>query len=205
MGLRVARAAALLFVSVAWQGCQGGQRDGRDGSAPRDVRPPDVPDAVEAGARPRAPEKLVEIDLATQRLRTYEDGRLVRELTVSTGKRDKTPTGEFRIWRKFRLKDMKVGLPVRGEYYVLEDVPWIMYFFNAEHPKEQGLAIHGTWWHADFGKPASHGCVNLPVEEARELFLWTDPPVGPFGEATAPPSNPGTRVVILDSADRDGS
>jgi len=135
----------------------------------------------------------------------YEDGRLVREMAVSTGKRGKTPTGDFRIWRKYRLKDMKVGLPVRGEYYVLEDVPWAMYFFNEEHPKERGLAIHGAWWHAEFGKPASHGCVNLPVEEARELFFWTDPPVGPFEEATATPANPGTRIVIFDPADRDGS
>jgi hypothetical protein len=205
MRLRIAWAAALLIGSVAGQGCPGGKRDGREEASPRSERRPAAPDGAAAGPRPRAPVKHIEIDLATQRLMAYEDGRLVRELTVSTGRRGKTPTGEFRIWRKHRLKDLKVGLPVRGDYYVLEDVPWVMYFFSAEHPKERGLAIHGTWWHADFGQPASHGCVNLPVEDARELFFWTDPPVGPFEEATATRANPGTRVVVFDSAARDGS
>jgi hypothetical protein len=78
-----------------------------------------------------------------------------------------------------------------------------MYYYNEEYPKERGFAIHGTWWHADFGKPASHGCINLPVDDARELFFWTDPQVGALEEATATGSNPGTRVVVFDSATRD--
>ena len=208
MRLRIAWATTLLFVSVAGPGCPGGQRDVPDGSSPRSERATAGPTGSADGAavpRPRAPVKHIEIDLSQQRLTAYEDGRPVREVTVSTGKRGKTPTGEFSIWRKHRLKDMKVGLPVRGDYYVLEDVPWVMYFFNAEHPKERGLAIHGAWWHAEFGKPASHGCVNLPVDEARELFFWADPPLGPFEEATATRANPGTRVVVFDSAARDGA
>jgi lipoprotein-anchoring transpeptidase ErfK/SrfK len=121
-------------------------------------------------------------------------------MKVSTGRQNKTPTGDFRIWRKHRRKDMRVGLPVLGKYYILENVPWIMYYYNGEHPKERGFAIHGAWWHADFGKPASHGCVNLPVADARELFFWTDPPVGELDEATAGASNPGTRVVVFGAA-----
>ncbi|MBI5502169.1 MAG: L,D-transpeptidase [Deltaproteobacteria bacterium] len=208
MRLPIAWAAALLIGSVAGQGCRGGKRDGADGSPPRSERRPVEPDAAaRAAAVPRrqAPVKHIEIDLSRQRLMAYEDGRLLREIPVSTGKRGKTPTGEFHIWRKHRLKDMKVGLPARGDYYLLEDVPWVMYFFNEEHPKERGLAIHGAWWHADFGKPVSHGCVNLPLDEARMLFFWTDPSVGPFEEATATRSHPGTRVVVFDSAAPDGS
>jgi hypothetical protein len=208
MRLRIAAwATALVLGSVAGKGCSGGRRDGADGSPPRSDGFPAGPDAAalaEAGPRRRVPVKHIEIDLARQRLMTYEDGRLLREIAVSTGKRGKTPTGEFRIWRKHRLKDMKVGLPARNDYYLLEDVPWVMYYFNAEHPKERGLAIHGAWWHADFGRPVSHGCVNLPPDEARVLFFWTDPPVGPFEEATATGARPGTRVVVFDSADPDG-
>lgn len=207
MTRRIVGAATLLFVSVAGPGCPGDRRAVPDGSAPRNGRATAGPTGsagVEAGARPQVPVKHIEIDLSRQRLTAYEDGRPVREVTVSTGKRGKTPTGDFRIWRKHRLKDMKVGLPVRNDYYVLEDVPWVMYYFNAEHPKERGLAIHGAWWHAEFGKPASHGCVNLPVDEARELFFWADPPLGPFEEATATRANPGTRVVVFDSAAGEG-
>jgi hypothetical protein len=207
MAVRAAWAAVLLIVSVGGPGCPGERREGVRDAAPRADRDSARPDAAaraDAGPRRPPPVKHIEIDLARQRLLAYEDGRLVREVVVSTGKRGKTPTGEFRIWRKHRLKDMKVGLPVRGDYYLLEDVPWVMYYFSEQHPKERGLAIHGAWWHSDFGTPASHGCVNLPVEEARQLFFWTDPPVGPFEEATATPANPGTRVVVFDSAVRDG-
>ncbi|MBN1771558.1 MAG: L,D-transpeptidase [Deltaproteobacteria bacterium] len=205
MRLRIAW-AALLIAPVVGPGCPGAKRDGADGATLRSAREPTGPVGPvgpETSPRPRPPVKHLEIDLSRQRLTAFEDGRPVREIPVSTGKRGKTPTGEFRIWRKHRLKDMKVGLPVRGDYYLLEDVPWVLYFANAEHPKERGLAIHGAWWHSDFGRPATHGCVNLPVEEARELFFWTDPPVGPFGEATATDANPGTRVVVFDSAARD--
>ena len=211
MTLRTAWVPALVVALVAWQGCRGGRPDGSDGSPPQGESPtpresrPAGPAGSDGAVGRRAPEKLIEIDLSRQRLMTYEDGRLLREMTVSTGRRGKTPTGDFRIWRKCRVKDMKVGLPARGDYDVLEDVPWVMYFFNEENPKQRGLAIHGTWWHADFGKPVSHGCVTLSVEDARELFFWTDPPVGPFGEVTATRPTAGTRVDIFESAVRDGS
>ena len=37
-----------------------------------------------------------------------------------------------------------------------------------------GYALHGTYWHANFGHPMSHGCVNLPTAEAEWLFHWAD-------------------------------
>jgi lipoprotein-anchoring transpeptidase ErfK/SrfK len=41
-----------------------------------------------------------------------------------------------------------------------------MYFYR-------GYAIHGAYWHNRFGTPVSHGCVNLPVKQARNLYNWT--------------------------------
>jgi lipoprotein-anchoring transpeptidase ErfK/SrfK len=35
------------------------------------------------------------------------------------------------------------------------------------------FAIHGAYWHANFGTPTSRGCVNLRVEEAQALYDWT--------------------------------
>ena len=47
--------------------------------------------------------------------------------------------------------------------FELRDVPWVQYF-------EQGYALHATYWHDDFGKPRSHGCINLaPIDAAQEL------------------------------------
>lgn len=40
-----------------------------------------------------------------------------------------------------------------------------------------GAAIHSTYWHNDFGRPRSHGCLNCPPEAASWLFRWTMPHV----------------------------
>jgi hypothetical protein len=49
-------------------------------------------------------------------------------------------------------------------------VPWVEYF-------EGGYALHAAYWHDDFGRPRSHGCVNLSPIDARRIFFWTDPPL----------------------------
>jgi len=74
--------------------------------------------------------------------------------------------------------------------YSIEDVPWTMYF-------DGSYALHGASWHANFGHPMSHGCVNLSPADARALFAWTEPrlPDGWHG-VFAPTPAEGTRVVI---------
>ena len=39
----------------------------------------------------------------------------------------------------------------------------------------KGLALHGTYWHEDFGRPHSHGCINLPTDVAFLIFRWSLP------------------------------
>ncbi|MGD2148736.1 MAG: L,D-transpeptidase, partial [Anaerolineae bacterium] len=72
-----------------------------------------------------------------------------------------TPTGQYRIWIKLRYDDMA------GADYYIEDVPYVMYF-------HEGYGLHGVTWHGNFGHPMSHGCVNLPTEEAGWLFDWAE-------------------------------
>ena len=55
---------------------------------------------------------------------------------------------------------------IGGEYYNVPDVPWVMYFTGVGH------AIHGAYWHNNFGAVMSHGCVNLPVGFAAFLYDW---------------------------------
>jgi hypothetical protein len=59
--------------------------------------------------------------------------------------------------------------PDHGRYDIA-DVPWTMYYRG-------GLAMHGAYWHDEFGRVRSHGCTNLPPAAARWLFNWTSPDI----------------------------
>jgi lipoprotein-anchoring transpeptidase ErfK/SrfK len=54
-------------------------------------------------------------------------------------------------------------------WFDLPGVPWNTFFTY------EGVAIHGTYWHNDFGARRSHGCVNVPIEVAKFVYLWTEP------------------------------
>lgn len=114
--------------------------------------------------------KWIDVNLSTQTLQAYEGNRVVYTARVSTGiSRYPTPTGTFRIQRKYRYDDMTGGSHARGDYYYLPDVPYCMYYYA-------GYSIHGTYWHSNFGTPMSHGCTNLSIADAGWLFNWA--PIG---------------------------
>jgi lipoprotein-anchoring transpeptidase ErfK/SrfK len=104
--------------------------------------------------------RWIEVNLTSQTLTAYEGQEPVRHTLVSTGLPDTpTPPGLFRIYLKLRYDDME------GDDYHLPKVPYVMYFYQA-------YALHGTYWHANFGQPASHGCVNIPTGQAEWLYEW---------------------------------
>jgi len=143
-------------------------------------------------------EKWVEVDLSEQKLKAWDGNTLFLESLVSTGLPWwPTPTGEFRIWIKVRATKMEGG---SGRYYYyLPNVPYVMFFENEKIARYRGFSLHGTYWHSDFGKVHSHGCVNLPTPIAEQLYYWTTP-VLPEGKTTvyASPENIGTRIIIHD-------
>lgn len=115
-----------------------------------------LPDGIEAG------ERWIDVDLSEQRLYAYEGEEMVESFLVSTGTwQHPTVTGQFHIYVKY------VSAPMWGPGYYLPGVPYTMYFY-------QGYALHGTYWHNNFGTPMSHGCVNLRTEDAGWLFEWAD-------------------------------
>ena len=121
-----------------------------------------APPAATSGAGARR----IDVNLSTQRLTAYEGNRAVFSTAVSTGTRaHPTVVGRFRIWTKLRYDDMTGGSRARGDYYYLKNVPHVMYFYR-------GHALHGTYWHSNFGRPMSHGCVNLSRADAAWLFNW---------------------------------
>jgi len=111
-------------------------------------------------SQPARGERWIDINLTTQTLTAYEGRKPVYAAVVSTGlPHTPTPVGQFRVWVKLRYDDMQ------GPGYYLPDVPHVMYF-------HRGYGLHGTYWHHNFGRPMSHGCVNLSNGDARWLFDW---------------------------------
>ena len=106
-------------------------------------------------------DKWIDLDLSDQRLVAYVGTVPVYAVRVSTGvPRFPTVKGQFRIYRKLTATLMS------GPGYYLPNVPWTMYYYKS-------YAIHGTYWHNNFGRPMSHGCVNLSTPDAKWLFDWT--------------------------------
>lgn len=135
-------------------------------------------------------EKRIEVDLTKQKLYAYEGDKKKMSFDVSTGKWNKTPTGDFRIWTKLKYTLMTGGDKELGTYYYLPNVPYTMYF-NGDY------GIHGAYWHDNFGHPMSHGCVNMRIADAEKLFYWANPSLPEnFNNVLASEDNRGTRVVI---------
>lgn len=104
----------------------------------------------------------VHVDLEQQILTAYSnDNSLVFATLVSTGSsRHPTRRGIFQVRRKISYTQMRGG----GTHpYSVEGVPWVMYFDDA-------IALHGAFWHDQFGTRRSHGCVNLSVRDAKWLY-----------------------------------
>ncbi|MGC9399272.1 MAG: LysM peptidoglycan-binding domain-containing protein [Anaerolineae bacterium] len=111
-----------------------------------------------------AGEKWIDVNLSTQTVTAYEGQTPVYTALASTGTwRTPTVAGTYRIYAKYRATLMS------GPGYYLPDVPYTMYFFR-------GYALHGTYWHNNFGTPMSHGCVNLSTPDAAWFYSWA--PIG---------------------------
>ncbi len=105
--------------------------------------------------------RWIDINLSSQTLTAYEGSSPVFSTLVSTGSTFATPVGTYSILYHVQSQRMT------GPGYDLPNVPWVMYFTNRGH------AIHGAYWHNNFGQPMSHGCVNMRPEEARWLYEFT--------------------------------
>jgi lipoprotein-anchoring transpeptidase ErfK/SrfK len=116
-----------------------------------------------AGVGPN--EKWVDVNLTSQTLVAYEGNTPVFDSLISSGTwLYPTVTGQFRVYLRYQAQTMD-GRRLGYDYY-LPNVPYVMYFYN-------DYALHGTYWHNNFGTPMSHGCVNLPTPAAQWIFNWS--------------------------------
>jgi lipoprotein-anchoring transpeptidase ErfK/SrfK len=153
-------------------------------------------------------DKMIEVNLTTQRLIAYEYGKSVFETNISSGIRGggtggekgistTTPNGTFKVLWKQPAKHMgnsyfSIGqqgnLLADVDNYVLPGVPWSTFFTPVGH------AFHGTYWHENFGTNMSHGCINMRSEEANWIFRWVMP--SHTTEAVSNDGGQGTTVEI---------
>ena len=154
-----------------------------------------VPDDELTLLSPNIPdtEKFIHVDLATQLVTVFEGATMVLSVRCSSGaKGTGTPPGDFGTYHKGPSIHMTNQGDAVNNIYDLPGVPWVSFFTG------NGDAFHGTYWHNDFGRPRSRGCVNLPSEAAKFIYRWTRPLVPPDTDYVYLPGQ-GTRVQIVSS------
>jgi len=112
-------------------------------------------------------DRWIEVNLYDQVMLVHDGGRIVYATLVATGvKPFYTKPGVFTIYKKIDHEYMRGAFEAdRSDYYYLEDVPYIMYY-------DQSRALHGAYWHTNFGYQQSHGCVNLSIADSHWLYDW---------------------------------
>lgn len=142
---------------------------------------------------PEVPEadKLIHVDLTAQMVTAFEGNKMVFSSRCSSGgKGTRTPTGEFTTYHKGPSIHMTNQGDSVNNIYDLPGVPWCTFFTG------YGNAFHGTYWHNDYGRPRSHGCVNLPSADAKWLYRWSRPNVPVDADYVHLPGE-GTKVQIV--------
>jgi hypothetical protein len=128
--------------------------------------------------------RWIEVDVSENRLWAYQGNEIIHTTLVSTGlPPNNTERGTFHIRLKFEKQTMSgfesgtgevLSLgnnPVAGgSFWEVKDVPNVMYI------NTDAEALHGAYWHNNFGRPMSHGCINLPLDVAKWMYGWA--PIG---------------------------
>lgn len=154
-----------------------------------------IPDEELSTISPDVPpeEKRLELDANNQIVTAYEFENPVFISKVASGAEFSngnffTPAGRHYTKQKMPTRHMAAGnLAYNG--YDLPGVPWVSYI------TENGVAFHGTFWHNDYGRPRSHGCINMTPQASKWIYRWTLPAV-PANKRRLHDTT-GTRVDVI--------
>ena len=157
--------------------------------APPPTAPPaPAPPVSNAPAAPISTGKVILVNLTTQHLYAYQDGALVKDFLITSGRPElMTPTGTFTVLDKGVNLTFISPWPASSPYYYApEFVPYALRLTNT------GIYIHAAPWReaGDFGpgtqdphtlpdgtqSTGSHGCVNTTTADAAWTYNWA--PIG---------------------------
>jgi lipoprotein-anchoring transpeptidase ErfK/SrfK len=115
-------------------------------------------------------EKWIDVDLSNKTVTAYVgDTPVWGPRAMVDGKEgNETPTGTYEIYLRYDRQDMTNAAYYpedHPKYYYTPDVPWVQYFHH-------GYGFHGAPWRSSFGYSGSHGCINMPVSDAKWLYDW---------------------------------
>jgi hypothetical protein len=148
-----------------------------------------APEALAPVSADRTDKKIV-VDVVRQELTCFEGETPIFSARTATGfGAFRTPRGEYEVLRKSHTSYMIGG--AGADYYNLPGVSFPTYFTRT------AIAVHGTYWHNDYGRPRSHGCVNVLSEEAQFVFRWTTPAVPYDQHQILVKRGEGTKVVVV--------
>lgn len=152
-----------------------------------------------------AAEKLIEVIIDEQSMTCYEGSRPVFITRIASGTSFQdgsgtihhfhTPYGEHYVQRKTPTRHMIGGESI-DDSYDLPGVPWCTFFTR------NGAAIHGCYWHNDYGAPRSHGCVNVTPDAANWIYRWVLPEVDASDEYHFTPQEErdiATKIIVKHS------
>lgn len=120
-------------------------------------------------------QKFIEVNKSNQRAYLFENGKLIRELVISTGITWETPTGNFKVLNK---------VPMTISYSYIWYMPWYLpigtingsYYFGF-HEIPYQVSYNGMIYSRDpetIGSPATGGCIQLLKGQAKEVFDWAE-------------------------------
>lgn len=136
-------------------------------------------------------QKRIYVDLASQTVTAFEGENSIFVTRCATGaKGTETPLGEFRTYHKGPSIHMTNQGDGTANTYHLPGVPWVSFFTGS------GVAFHGTYWHNDYGRPSSRGCVNLTPSDSKFIYRWSRPEV-PVGTPYLNQPGEGTLVQVV--------
>lgn len=126
---------------------------------------------IDAGYDPRASntikkDKHIAVTIADQQLAYFFDNIELERFAISGGVASMpTPKGTFTVLDKVPSKNY--GGTGFNFYY--PDTKWNLHFTT----RYWRYYIHGAYWHNNFGKPMSHGCVNVRYDQMERLYNFS--------------------------------
>jgi lipoprotein-anchoring transpeptidase ErfK/SrfK len=111
--------------------------------------------------------QYIKVDISEQKLYAYSNDVLVKTFLVSTGKRGyNTPIGKTMVMKKIPVMDYVWSYgPNNPNNYNLPNVKWNLRVFPH-------IYIHSAYWHNNFGRPMSHGCINMSIPDAAWVYQF---------------------------------